>query len=586
MNITDAVARRIDNYRPRCPSTEAWTLAEGEVRALVRAAAPRTSEAAKGLASTLCTFLATPCGWLFDGAPDLKALLTDAAIERYATRFRGPVPTRQIYVGRLRSLQRALLGATCSASDRGQCDRHPTKELARIQARCGTTSLATLAAVFTGHTGKPMTRARLSGLVRFLSDASQATVTARSTGTVLLDRAALGHYLGAADLHPMTEAVRAKTPRTKSPKPLSQRQQLAHDRADRDAYRRAQGGPRLAPHPDLDALDPAIRSAIVDYRPQALDDATWATLRPLTIQMVAGYGPSSVVTARNAATIVVAFLRWVWSLPNRPDTTAPPTALELLSSPLVEAYAAPERGALQRDGVPAASRSTNRTVLRRCVRSLDADHVDVSFAYSAIAPPYAPDECEEFAWLATSQPTVAKERTACYLLGLSLGAGLGSTDLRGVRRCHIAEVLDPDHGTHLEVTVPRGRDSRTVPIRRQYEPLVRRALKLSADGPADALVLGRKETRRNVTIVARRGIVTATAGEAITIQPHRLRTTWLFACMNAAVPLADLLRLAGLKSARSLADLLPLCPPHDPAAIATVVAEIRDMNPASDGGSR
>lgn len=62
----------------------------------------------------------------------------------------------------------------------------------------------------------------------------------------------------------------------------------------------------------------------------------------------------------------------------------------------------------------------------------------------------------------------------------------------------------PDHGTHLEVTELGGRDSGTVPIRRQYEPLIRRALEPSAHGPADALVLGHKETRRNVTTHAPR----------------------------------------------------------------------------------
>jgi hypothetical protein len=46
--------------------------------------------------------------------------------------------------------------------------------------------------------------------------------------------------------------------------------------------------------------------------------------------------------------------------------------------------------------------------------------------------------------------------------------------------------------------------------------------------------------------------------------------------MNAAVPLADLLRLAGLRSARTLADLLPLCPPTDPQIVDLQVADIRD----------
>src|SRR5450756_2521730 len=93
-----------------------------------------------------------------------------------------------------------------------------------------------------------------------------ANATGGSTGTVLVDRAALGHYLGAADQQPMTEAVRAQTPRTKSAKPLSQRQQLALDRVDRASYGRAQSGPRMSARSDLDALEPAIRSEITRYR--------------------------------------------------------------------------------------------------------------------------------------------------------------------------------------------------------------------------------------------------------------------------------------------------------------------------------
>jgi hypothetical protein len=580
MNITDAVARRIDNYRPRCLTAEAWALARGAVTALVRAAAPTTPTHAICLASTLCTFLAAPSGWPRDSAPDLRVLLTDAAVETFAKRFRGPDRTRLNHVALLRTLQCAASRSVRVPDLQLPVRRRPSRQIAQVYAHCDALSLATVASVFAAHTGNPLTSDRLRGLVELLHDTYMANVTGRQTGTVLLDRAALGHYLGAADQQPMTEAVRAKTPRTKSPKPLSQRQQLEQDRADRAAYRRAQRGPRLSAHPDLDALEPAIRSAITRYRPRDLDDATWATLRPLTIQLVAGYNPPSVTAARNAATIVVRFLRWLWRQPNRPDTTAPPSALELLSSAVVDAYAAPAQGALQLDGVPAASRSTHRTVLRRCVRSLDTDHVDVPFTYTAVAPPYTPAECEEFVWLATSQPTAARERNACYLLGLSLGAGLGPGDLRGVRRCHITEILDPDRGTYLEVTVLGGRDSRTVPIRRQYEPLIRHALELSADGPTDALVLGQKETRRNVTINARRGIVTATVGEVITIEPNRLRTTWLFACMNADVPLADLLRLAGLRTARTLADLLVLCPPSDRGVVDRVVLAIQDAGVA------
>jgi hypothetical protein len=572
MLTNDSVAHRIDRYRPRTLAHPLWALAAGPSRAVVKAARPTDPEDAKGLLSTLCAFLASPCGWSRDAAPDLVALLTDAGIEAFAAKTLGAGRTRENRVGRLRRLQRALADVHRIPAMRRSHRSPATTPLVRVHDACPGLPFAAVAQVFTAHTGAQVTPDRLRTLTMGLMGAAEATATGNNTGTVSLDSVALGPYLDAADLNTRTVAVRANQTRKTNAKPLSGRQQLAHDRADRAAYRRVQSGPRVAPLPDLDTRVPAVRAAIEAYRPQELDDLPWASLRPLTVQMVAGARPASVVSARNMATIVVEFLSWVWNLPGREDPGAPPSAIELLSSPLVEAYAV----ARNLQGRSGASRSTARTVLRRCVRSLDADHIHVSYPHAPVAPPYTPAKCAELAWLATSQPTAAKERNACYLLGLTLGAGLSSPDLRGVRRCHITERATPGEAAHLTVTVIGGDAPRTVPIRRQYEPLVRRALELSAMDPPDALVLGRNETRRNVTVVARHGIVTAEYGEVISIEPNRLRTTWLFACMNAAIPLADLLRLAGLRSARSLTDLLALCPPGDPDTIARGMLAVAD----------
>jgi len=435
-----------------------------------------------------------------------------------------------------------------------------------MRAAGSRSSLAVVAALAEKFSDGPLTDSRLAGLVEAVC---AANVTELSAGTVTFDRGVLGTYLDTDDLQLMMEVVRATTPA--NTRKVSQRQQLAQARADRAAYRRATQGPRPAAHPDMASLEPAVRSAIESYRPQRLENALWAALRPLTVQMVAGYQPESVVSARNAATIVVAFLQWVWSLADRPAPGAPPTALEVLSGPLAETYVNRE---LRHK--PASSIGTARAVLRRCVRSLDADHVPVTTSYVSIDPPYSPEQCEEFAALAMVQPTPTKERNACYVVGLGLGAGLAARDLRHVRRHHIRVVADPVLGQYLAVTVVGGSHPRTVPIRRAYEPLVRRALELSATQPSDALVLGRKETRHNVTVAARSGIVSARHDHTVSIAPHRLRTTWLFAAMNAALPLADLLAMSGLHSARSLADLLPLCPPPDPEQVARTLADLSD----------
>jgi len=54
--------------------------------------------------------------------------------------------------------------------------------------------------------------------------------------------------------------------------------------------------------------------------------------------------------------------------------------------------------------------------------------------------------------------------------------------------------------------------------------------------------------------------------------------------MCANVPLADLLRAAGLRSARTIGDLLPYCPDADPAVIAAALAAMLD--PAAVTGRR
>lgn len=576
MNTSNAIAARISNYVPKSLGEAQWALAAPAVRALVLAASPTTVEDAKCLLSSLCTYLATPCGWDRDSEPDLEALLRDASIEAFKASFAGPSRTGDNHVGRLRSLQRARVGIKRVAG-RSRSKTKPASRAVRAAHQvCVTASVAMLAAVVEASTGRPLTTGRLTGLAGELTQRAAGNATAACVGTLRLDRAVLGAYLQAADCKPSKGVVRFTKPnRTSNTKPMSRRRQLADERAERAAIRRLRTGPRLAPDPDPDSVRPEVRAAIERYRPADVADAEWAALRPLTCRLVLGYQPPSVVSARNAASIVVPFLQWVWQLADRPDPTTPPDVYELLGAPLVEEYAGPEGSWMRRQNAPAETIGSARTVLRRAIRSLDADRQATQFTYAPIDPPYTPEECDQFAWLATAQPTPTKERNACYLVGLGLGAGLSAADLRLIRRRHITAHVGSGGREYLVVTVP-GAGGRTVPIRDAYADLVRRALELSEHEGPDALVLGKKASRRNVTYVASHGMVSARADATVLVQPHRLRTTWLFACMNTAVPLADLLHLAGLKSARSLADLLPLCPPADPQAIEPLVAKVRD----------
>jgi len=269
-------------------------------------------------------------------------------------------------------------------------------------------------------------------------------------------------------------------------------------------------------------------------------------------------------------------LRWFRAWPGRADVNAPLDARELLVAGVVEAYLpfAP--------GSP-GSRATQRAVLRRALRSLDASAPAAKLAYQPVSAPYTPAQCARFVALARHQPTLGRKRNMAFLVGLGLGAGLDGRDLKTVGRDHVVEVR-VDATTVLMVTVTGGRRPRTVPVRAGYDALVREGLELHdrcGRGPR-AVLLGVDTTRDHVTSPVTERAVHADVTRSVDIEASRLRNTWLVAAMCANVPLADLLRAAGLRSARTIGDLLPYCPDADPAVIAAALAVMVD--PATTAG--
>ena len=109
-------------------------------------------------------------------------------------------------------------------------------------------------------------------------------------------------------------------------------------------------------------------------------------------------------------------------------------------------------------------------------------------------------------------------------------------------------------------------------VRAEVEALLREALDahaLARRGTATPLHGVKPDRRNGANRVASRA-VTAT-GTGVDVDVARLRATWLVACMSAPVPLGALLHAAGLRTPRTLADLLAHCPPPDPLAVAAVL---------------
>lgn len=133
-------------------------------------------------------------------------------------------------------------------------------------------------------------------------------------------------------------------------------------------------------------------------------------------------------------------------------------------------------------------------------------------------------------------------------MALCAGAGAGQ-DSVDLRHLHIEHLEDLGvEGLQVHVQQPR---PRIVPVRGRLEDLLRSAIDGRRTGE---LVLGDKVDRRNT---AARAVENAALYNVPHIEAARLRATWLADLMTDAVAIGVLLRAAGLKSARTLVDLVP-----------------------------
>ena len=166
--------------------------------------------------------------------------------------------------------------------------------------------------------------------------------------------------------------------------------------------------------------------------------------------------------------------------------------------------------------------------------------------YSAVKPPYTPKERATIVRAARTQPNPRAGEQLAAIVALGFGAGADSVDLREL---WIRDITG-DERIGLQVAF-HGQRPRVVPVRRIAEPLLLQAL---ANRRPDELVIGRKQDRNNT---AARVIEDAALYKVPHIEPARMRATWLADLMTDPIPIAVILQAAGLKSSRSLVDVLP-----------------------------
>lgn len=558
-NAASAVGLRIESYRPRALSETQWAAAGPAVRSLVRAATPTGAAQATDLLAALTRFLTMPCGWDGASAPDWGRLLTDEVIN-LATNFDAPG------AGRMRVVRKHLrrLGVAAGARAATRRLRGPSStaapDPALVAAAKTATPVACLPTIYRAARGKSMTVQVLHLVIAAIT--RDANAQPRRAGTVP-EPAAIRALAEASD-QPVRETVtsfRAAAGGQRERR-LSRRAiaRLAETQRRAQAALTGQARPAEAA-PQLSA---DIAAVIDAYRPERRYRAVWDTNRAVAQRLVTGAAPKSPRGGQNIATYTARFLTWFASHDGR-DPQTPIDLAELLTPQLADLFIAGCDGS---DRTLASMRST----IRRALAALNPGAKPKALYHHRVSPPYTNLEADQLAHLAANQATDALTANASLIIGLGLGAGLAAADLRHLTRRSITDRRDLGV---LTVTVTGGARPRTVPIRHQYATLVRHGLTKHAaceKSPGD-LLLGTHAQRNNIITLA---LARARGFEAnLAVSGPRLRNTWLVAVLSAPIPLAEVIRAAGLASARTITELIDYCPRLDPAQAAQLLATLK-----------
>jgi hypothetical protein len=283
----------------------------------------------------------------------------------------------------------------------------------------------------------------------------------------------------------------------------------------------------------------ALKKVVEDYNPARVAASTMTTIKPFLLQAITVStleGEESVRKHCNHLTELATFAieRGVTLEVDR-----------VLTTTFIDEYI--RVGMAEQKDPLRAQRRTRLLALARIVNpGPDVPARLTPVGHSAIKASYSPTEIAVIVRAAKVQPTEARMRDLACVVALGAGAGLDSIDMRDLFTDHVE-----DHGEAGILIHVQGPRPRVVPLRFAYEDLLRRAI---AGRATRQLLLGQKQDRRNT---AARATERAALYKVPHIEPARLRATWLADLMTDSVPLAVILRAAGLKSARTLSELQP-----------------------------
>lgn len=279
-------------------------------------------------------------------------------------------------------------------------------------------------------------------------------------------------------------------------------------------------------------MSPEVEHKISTYRPK-LAAEEWEAVADLVRDRVRAADPSTVEMAARLISHAAHLAAWAF----RNDV--PLEVPVVFSNETIERYVA---------GMDATqgSKTTIRGRLRR-LRDAGQPSRTPRIRHKSARPLYTPDELVGLWRLACAQPTELRRHRLQALICLCAGTGCQSSDLRHIYDTSIDD--DPEGPTWVNVGGDR---ARRVPVLAGFDVAL-----VEVASRTEGLLVGPSATTRNLIPDLTERVV---GGEDLPrLEVSRLRHTWLVCLMNAWVPTATLMNLAGTRTMRVLEDLLPYC---------------------------
>ena len=332
-------------------------------------------------------------------------------------------------------------------------------------------------------------------------------------------------------------------------KPLPERTK----RPSRAEVLRQQKATLAAAQPGGQLLSEELEAQMAAWTPATLTDAEWLAVQGVVRETARRSQQRTADTLGKFLNFAAQF--YAWAHRNAYDLSVDATFTEELIAEFIRIGPTPwnER-----------SRSTAESKLRAAARKVHratAPRFHTAIAHQDARPPYSPTEVARILlWVSVEpNPQVRRQLQVCVALGL--GAGLSSGDIRVLKVGDIE-----DHGADgILVHVP-GDQPRSVWMRVEHEALLRAGLRGLTNGCS---VLGRGHIGKSA--FSNMYDRTQSAGDGPRVVQGRLRNTWIATLMTEPIPLWTLLNAAGLKGARTLADLFPYVVPTEQERCSTAL---------------